>query len=268
MPHTGEANKPIRSLYSYDNSAIFQELSKIEDLSYVGFAANVILAAKHHVDSINPLDYAYHTLNCSLKNVSPMDSASESQLIQRYMGSQEHELVHLFTVNRADEESRFRPFENEPDRKLLWHGSRVGNFMGILKQGLRVTPRTSNVINVSNHNLKLLIIEVTLNRHLIFFLLQQGAMLGNGVYFADTFSKSLSYSSEYYGSRESTYRIMLLCEVALGPRQAVYEQYRTQAQTSDLDSMKGQGSNIPDPDNAVHDATGVSMNWLDMFTLG
>jgi hypothetical protein len=152
MPRNGEANKSIRSLYNHDNSAIFGELSKIEDLSYVGFAANVILAAKHHVNSINPLDYAYHTLNCSLQSISPTASSSEYQLIKRYMdstASQQHELVHLFAVNRADEDSRFRPFENEPDRKLLWHGSRVGNFMGIMKQGLRVTPRTSSVINVS-----------------------------------------------------------------------------------------------------------------------
>jgi hypothetical protein len=152
MPRSGEANKPIRSLYNHNNSAIFEELSKIEDLSYVGFAANVILAAKHHADNVHPLDYAYHTLNCSLKSISSATSPSEYQLIKKYMDStapQPHELVHLFTVNRADEESRFRPFENEYNRKLLWHGSRVGNFMGILKQGLRVTPRTSNVINVS-----------------------------------------------------------------------------------------------------------------------
>jgi predicted transcriptional regulator len=90
------------------------------------------------------------------------------------------------------------------------------------------------------------------------FSLYQGAMLGNGIYFADTFAKSLNYSSEYYGDRQSTYRIMLLCEVALGPRQAVY-QSNLEMQTENLDSMKGEGSNIPDPDNAVYDANGVSI---------
>jgi hypothetical protein len=83
-------------------------------------------------------------------------------------------------------------------------------------------------------------------------------MLGNGVYFADTFAKSLNYSSEYYGDHQSTYRIMLLCEVALGSRQAVY-QYGPEIQTENLDSMKGEGSNIPDPDNTVYDTKGVSV---------
>ncbi|OAD03837.1 hypothetical protein MUCCIDRAFT_125379, partial [Mucor lusitanicus CBS 277.49] len=75
----------------------------------------------------------------------------------------------------------------EANRKLLWHGSRVGNFMGILKQGLRATPRTSS---------------------------KNGALLGDGIYFADTFSKSLNYSTESFGSHRSAYRLMLLCEVA------------------------------------------------------
>lgn len=73
-------------------------------------------------------------------------------MIKNYMQSTSngnHELVHLLAVNRGDEENRFRPFEKESNRKLLWHGSRVGNFMGILKQGLRVSPRTSS-FNVSN----------------------------------------------------------------------------------------------------------------------
>lgn len=116
----------------------------MEDLSYVGFAANVILAAKHHLNTINPLQYAYHALNCSLRPIEP--ESTEYQLIHNYMQSTTtgtYELVNLLAVNRADEEQRFRPFEQEANRKLLWHGSRIGNFMGILKQGLRVSPRTS-----------------------------------------------------------------------------------------------------------------------------
>lgn len=154
LPRHGEANHAIRSLYNRDNSVIKNELSKLADLSYVGFAANVILAAKHHVDSINPLDYAFRTLDCSLRSMSPFEDLNEYQLVSNYMNStskSKFEMVHLFAVNRADEATRFRPFEKEANRKLLWHGSRVGNFMGILKQGLRATPRTSSK-NVSNHS--------------------------------------------------------------------------------------------------------------------
>lgn len=152
LPRHGEANQAIRSLYNRDNSVIRDELSKLADLSYVGFAANVILAAKHHIESINPLDYAFRTLDCSLRAMSPFEDLNEYQLVTKYMKSTSKarfDLVHLFAVNRADEATRFHPFEKEANRKLLWHGSRVGNFMGILKQGLRATPRTSSK-NVSN----------------------------------------------------------------------------------------------------------------------
>jgi hypothetical protein len=41
-------------------------------------------------------------------------------------------------------------------------------------------------------------------------------MFGKGIYFADLFSKSLNYTSDYNHSNEKTNRYMLLCEVALG----------------------------------------------------
>lgn len=147
LPRNDELNKPIRSLFDHNGENLRAEYARLADLSYVGFAANVLLAAKHHINEINPLEYAYHTLNCSFRNISIETETEEYQLVKNYMQSTSqgnHELVHLMAVNRAEEEKRFRPFETEDNRQLLWHGSRVGNFMGILKQGLRISPRTSN----------------------------------------------------------------------------------------------------------------------------
>jgi hypothetical protein len=146
LPRYGDQHKSVRSLYTYNTSTIPKELSKIDDLSYVGFAADVILAAKHHVESINPLDYAYRTLDCTLTSISTSMDCPEYVMIKKYMDStstQFQDVVRLYSVNRADEEIRYRPFENDPNRKLLWHGSRIGNFMGILKQGLRIAPGTT-----------------------------------------------------------------------------------------------------------------------------
>lgn len=84
----------------------------------------------------------------------------------------------------------------------------------------------------------------------------QGALLGDGIYFADTFSKSLNYSTESFGSHRSAYRLMLLCEVALGS-ETVYGEQSEEAD-QEYDSMKGKGQNIPDPENTVYDESGVS----------
>lgn len=46
----------------------------------------------------------------------------------------------VFKVIRKGEAKRFKPFSKLPNRKLLWHGSRVSNMAGILSQGLRIAP--------------------------------------------------------------------------------------------------------------------------------
>jgi hypothetical protein len=69
---------------------------------------------------------------------------------------------------------------------ILWHGSRITNFVGIISQGLRIAPPEAPVT---------------------------GYMFGKGVYFADMVSKSANYC---FTSRENNTGLMLLCEVALG----------------------------------------------------
>jgi poly [ADP-ribose] polymerase len=76
------------------------------------------------------------------------------------------------------------------DHRMLFHGSRKSNFMGILMEGLRV-PRPDQVSN--------------------------GSTLGLGIYFADCSTKSAQYC-HIDGAGEG---FMLLCEVALGTKHVV-----------------------------------------------
>lgn len=96
------------------------------------------------------------------------------------------ELIHLFAVKRQGEDKRFKPFKKLHNRKLLWHGSRLTNFAGILSQGLRIAPPEAPVT---------------------------GYMFGKGIYFADMVSKSANYCCT---SNCNPTGLMLLCEVALG----------------------------------------------------
>ena len=54
------------------------------------------------------------------------------------------EVEAIFRIERHGEFDRFSktPYANVKgsDRRLLWHGSRVTNFGGILSQGLRIAP--------------------------------------------------------------------------------------------------------------------------------
>ena len=50
------------------------------------------------------------------------------------------ELLHAFSVDRHNEASAFKPWKQLHNRQLLWHGSRLTNWVGILSQGLRIAP--------------------------------------------------------------------------------------------------------------------------------
>lgn len=47
------------------------------------------------------------------------------------------EVEQVFEVKRDKEEENFKDVGN---RQLLWHGSRLTNWVGILSQGLRIAP--------------------------------------------------------------------------------------------------------------------------------
>jgi poly [ADP-ribose] polymerase len=88
---------------------------------------------------------------------------------------------------------------------LLWHGSRVSNFVGILSQGLRIAPPEAPA---------------------------SGYLFGKGLYFADMASKSLNYCypTEQVG-------LVLLCEVALGDIEE-FIQFDSEAKTKTLGNNK------------------------------
>lgn len=46
-------------------------------------------------------------------------------------------------VNRRGEEDKFKSFSSLHNRRLLWHGSRLTNWVGIMSEGLRIAPPTA-----------------------------------------------------------------------------------------------------------------------------
>ena len=106
------------------------------------------------------------------------------------------------------------------NRKLLWHGSGMSNFLGILSQGLRIAPPEAP---------------------------STGYMFGKGVYFADLLSKSAQYSHGYKS------QLVLLCEVALGNQLELYRNEDVTLDTlgSKYHSVKGMGRTGPDFENQL-----------------
>ena len=74
------------------------------------------------------------------------------------------QLQEIFSLFSEKEDQQFR--KDLDNKYLLWHGSRLTNYVGILKEGLRIAPPEAP---------------------------STGYMFGKGVYFADIVSKSANY---------------------------------------------------------------------------
>lgn len=148
-------------------------------------------------DKVHVLDRQFQGLG--LQEMTALDSgAKEFKEIETYLmkthGSTHgysYQIEDIFRIERTGEDSRFQTSKfsdmgKKSDRRLLWHGSRVTNFGGILSQGLRIAPPEAPV---------------------------SGYMFGKGVYLADMSSKSAGYCSSY--STNGT-GLLLLCEAELG----------------------------------------------------
>lgn len=119
---------------------------------------------------------------------------------------------------RENEDQKFK--KNLGNRKLLWHGSRITNFVGILSQGLRIAPPEAP---------------------------SSGYLFGKGVYFADMASKSVGYCCPTKNTA-----LILLCEVALGNmNELTTTNHNANNLPNGKHSTKGCGVTYPHPEESL-----------------
>ncbi|KAF2363710.1 PADR1 domain [Trinorchestia longiramus] len=172
------------------------------------------------------IDLHYEKLKTKLE-VLPEDS-EEFKILQQYVVNT-HAATHshyklqiqtIFRVERQGEAKRFKPFKKLHNHKLLWHGSRITNYAGILSQGLRIAPPEAP---------------------------STGYMFGKGVYFADMVSKSANYCGV---SGVNSTGLLLLCDVALGNMEKKTRAEFVTKLTGGKHSTMGCGRTYPDPDGS------------------
>ncbi|KAJ3292161.1 Poly [ADP-ribose] polymerase 2 [Borealophlyctis nickersoniae] len=207
-----------------------EKLEMLESLADIQIATTLLKVAKEHADE-NPIDVEYRSLKCALK---PVEKGSDKwNLVEKYTknthakthSGYELDVEEIFEVDREGEDDRFsKGGAKLHNRKLLWHGSRLTNYAGILSQGLRIAPPEAPVT---------------------------GYMFGKGVYFADMVSKSANYC---FANKSNPTGLMMLCDVALGDQNklsnADYYAGDT-VQKQKLHSTMGVGGTMPDPKEDV-----------------
>jgi len=141
-------------------------------LTEMQIAVRSVLAAQLRLREINPLDYCYYSLQVQLRALER--SGEEFKLLSHYAYRSMQpglRIYNIFAMKRKGEDERFASYASFPNRVLLWHGSGLVNWSGILSQGLRIAPPEADAT---------------------------GYMFGKGVYFADMLSKSFGYCQVNY----------------------------------------------------------------------
>jgi ankyrin repeat protein/predicted DNA-binding WGR domain protein len=201
---------PLESIADID-----QNIMLVRELLDVEVAVKILLGAKLNIKKMNPLDYSYDSLNIKLVELEDM-SIEKTAILEYISKTMDYGLqssVNAFALERRGETERFEKHMKEKNRKLLWHGSKTMNFIGILNKGLKIAPPEAPIT---------------------------GHMFGKGIYFSDSFAKSFNYA-------DPPLRIILLCEVALGNSQQLYQATQITTLQEGYQSVLGVGQHTPDP---------------------
>ncbi|KAH3756566.1 hypothetical protein Pelo_11594 [Pelomyxa schiedti] len=204
---------------------LIQKMSMLEALADIEIASSLLRDDSTTSSNLNPVDLQFRKLKTSIEALE--QGTPEFELLQKYVNNTTSKssdftlsIENAFRVSRMGEDERYAFHRTRQNRMLLWHGSRLTNYAGILSQGLRIAPPEAPIT---------------------------GYMFGKGIYFGDMASKSAEYCK---ATPENPFGILLLCEVSLGNSlvltRAKYIE-PSELQLSGHHSTKALGAREPDP---------------------
>lgn len=223
IPHNfGRKNVPL-----LDNEDVIKsKLQMLETLMEIEIATSMMEHDAKTDKEKDVLDVHYESLGADIHALN--EDSEEFKIIKRYLESTHApthteyklQLKEVYALKRHEEYDRYKTIlDKKPEllsnRKLLWHGSRITNYVGIISQGLRIAPPEAPVT---------------------------GYMFGKGVYFADMASKSANYCNCTQDDPEG---LLLLSEVALGPSKSLKESNYIEKLPKKFSSVKGCGKTVP-----------------------
>jgi len=212
IPHACGMNKlPLLTT----KAEVKEKIQLLEALQDIEVALKLLGGAR---DGGSLVDQNYNRLQISIAPVpvGPIHNLVERSILSTHADTHsQYNMVmeELFSLEKPSETTNFLDCGN---RQLLFHGSRLSNWAGILSQGLRIAPPEAPVT---------------------------GYMFGKGVYFADMSSKAANYC---FPSRSQPYGLLLVCEVSRGvAKELVAADTRADQLPKGMNSVSGLGRVAP-----------------------
>lgn len=182
-----------------------------------------LCAIKGSKVDVNTYD-KYNRLQC---NISPVHDADTIGLITNYLSTNaghthtmKLKLHAVYALEKPEETLHYRKWETLHNKQLLWHGTRLANVAGILTGSMKINP-----IGIPT----------------------TGKMFGNGLYFANSSTKS----AQYMYTTSLGLGVLFLCEVALGNMYELKVAHDVTALPQGKHSTRGLGIHTPDIDTHV-----------------
>ncbi|CAF4385876.1 unnamed protein product, partial [Rotaria sp. Silwood2] len=141
-----------------------------------------------------PIEAKYRALKCHIETVdsSTPEFKNVAELIQSSIDSGEQVVIHhVFSVAKQTDALNF--YTSLPHQWQLFHGSKYANFLGILSRGLTMPKMVMEELGVLRTDI---------------------GCLGYGIYFSDSASTSLKYTTA--STTRPGRRLLCICQVALG----------------------------------------------------
>lgn len=186
FPTTRSSKPPIIK----DKSMIDKYRDNLDELKNLKIAYTILENRDNEI-KVNPVDSIYKNMMTEI--VSLNKSSDEWRMIENYVfqtqGHTHHcpvELVDIYQVCRFPDKEWDHMAGN---KHLLWHGTRLSNYISILQKGLVLRPDLIKGVYVT------------------------GKMFGYGIYGANSFSKSFNYTDCQRPGEEAC---LFLGEFALG----------------------------------------------------
>ena len=186
-------------IYYHNYLNIDNEISRLTNYYYIENVLKIFLGAIYNLNNIHPLDYIINALGCKIEEMpKPLDNGeltNEAEYIYNYVNSTNVTKIPITAIYKITESVNDKNFNlnNYDNRYIFFHGTKVENVIGILSQGLKISP--VQAINT-------------------------GKTYGTGIYLSDNFSVSLGYCSylfhNYTNNKNNIKFFMFMAEVAVG----------------------------------------------------
>lgn len=175
---------------------INEEKSRIGTYYFIENILKIFLGAIKNLDEVHPLDYIINSLGCNIIQLN--EETEEVFNIKKFLyNGGAGKIKNIFKIQDSINDINFNP-NNFKNRYIFCHGTKTENILGILSQGLKISPAQADF---------------------------NGQYYGEGIYLSDSYNVSINYSKtiENYSDRI----FMLLVEASLGEENKDYHKYRT-----------------------------------------